>query len=97
MRRTIPAAALVIVILRVVVLAANNWPHWRGPELNGLSKEAGPVGASSHSVYGPPHLPPGAFAKNALNDYCLRSTAVSEGQIFLRTSKHLWVIGDRKK
>ena len=36
-------------------------------------------------------------AKNALNDYCLSSIAVSEGQIFLRTSKHLWVIGDRKK
>ena len=36
-------------------------------------------------------------AKNALDDYCLSSIAVSEGQIFLRTSKHLWVIGDRKK
>jgi outer membrane protein assembly factor BamB len=36
-------------------------------------------------------------AKNALDDYCLSSIAVSEGQIFLRTSKHLWVIGNRKK
>jgi outer membrane protein assembly factor BamB len=36
-------------------------------------------------------------ARNALNDYCLSSIAVSEGQIFLRTSRHLWVIGDRKK
>ncbi len=36
-------------------------------------------------------------AQNALDDYCLSSIAVSEGQIFLRTSKHLWVIGDRKK
>ena len=36
-------------------------------------------------------------AKNALDDYCLSSIAVSEGQIFLRTSKHLWVIGQRKK
>ena len=35
--------------------------------------------------------------KNALNDYCLSSIAVSEGQIFLRTSGHLWVIGNRKK
>jgi outer membrane protein assembly factor BamB len=35
-------------------------------------------------------------AKNALNDYCLSSIAVSEGQIFLRTSRHLWVIGKRK-
>ena len=36
-------------------------------------------------------------AQNALNDYCLSSIAVSEGQIFLRTSGHLWVIGNRKK
>jgi outer membrane protein assembly factor BamB len=36
-------------------------------------------------------------AQNALDDYCLSSIAVSEGQIFLRTSKHLWVIGTRKK
>lgn len=36
-------------------------------------------------------------AKNALDDYCLSSIAVSEGQIFLRTSRHLWVIGNRKK
>ena len=36
-------------------------------------------------------------ARNDLNDYCLSSIAVSEGQIFLRTSGHLWVIGNRKK
>ena len=36
-------------------------------------------------------------ARNALNDYCLSSIAVSEGQIFLRTSTHLWAIGTRKK
>jgi outer membrane protein assembly factor BamB len=36
-------------------------------------------------------------AKNALDDYCLSSIAVSEGQVFLRTSGHLWVIGDRRK
>lgn len=36
-------------------------------------------------------------AQNALNDYCLSSIAVSEGQIFLRTSGHLWAIGNRKK
>src|SRR5688500_8462384 len=36
-------------------------------------------------------------AQNALNDYCLSSLAISEGQIFLRTSGHLWVIGNRKK
>ena len=36
-------------------------------------------------------------AQNALDDYCLSSIAISQGQIFLRTSKHLWVIGERKK
>ena len=36
-------------------------------------------------------------ATNSLNDYCLSSIAVSEGQLFLRTTKHLWVIGDRKQ
>jgi outer membrane protein assembly factor BamB len=36
-------------------------------------------------------------ARNALNDYCLSSPAVSEGQIFIRTSGHLWAIGTRKK
>ena len=35
-------------------------------------------------------------SSNALNDYCLSSIAVSEGQLFLRTSGHLWVIGERK-
>ena len=36
-------------------------------------------------------------AQNALNDYCLSSIAISEGQIILRTSGHLWVIGTRRK
>jgi outer membrane protein assembly factor BamB len=36
-------------------------------------------------------------AQNALDDYSLSSPAVSEGQIFIRTSGHLWVIGDRRK
>lgn len=36
-------------------------------------------------------------ARNALNDYCLSSIAVSEGQILLRTSGHLCVIGKRRK
>ena len=35
------------------------------------------------------------IAQNAMNDYCLSSIAVSEGQLFLRTTGHLWVIGDR--
>jgi outer membrane protein assembly factor BamB len=36
-------------------------------------------------------------AQNALSDYCLSSIAVSQGQLFLRTSTNLWVIGERKK
>ena len=32
-------------------------------------------------------------AENALNDYCLSSPAISGGQIFIRTSQHLFCIG----
>lgn len=35
-------------------------------------------------------------AENKMNDYCLSSIAVSQGQLFLRTARSLWVIGDRK-
>jgi outer membrane protein assembly factor BamB len=37
------------------------------------------------------------LAQNPLNDYCLSSPAISEGQIFIRTTGHLWAIGQRKK
>ena len=37
------------------------------------------------------------LSQNPLNDYCLSSPAVSEGQIFLRTTGHLWAIGQRRK
>jgi outer membrane protein assembly factor BamB len=37
------------------------------------------------------------LAENPLNDYCLSSPAVSEGQIFIRTTGHLWAIGQRQK
>ena len=37
------------------------------------------------------------LAQNALNDYCLSSPAMSEGQIFIRTTGHLWAIGERRK
>jgi outer membrane protein assembly factor BamB len=41
------------------------------------------------------------LASNSLSDdctpYCLSTVAVSEGQLFIRTSAHLWAIGDRKK
>src|SRR5262249_2217295 len=36
-------------------------------------------------------------ATNALDDYCLSSLAVSDGQIFLRTTGHLGGIGGGKK
>lgn len=35
------------------------------------------------------------LAENALNDYCLSSPAISEGQIFIRTTQHLYCIGKR--
>ena len=34
-------------------------------------------------------------AENKMNEYCLSSIAVSDGQLFLRTAGHLWVIGER--
>jgi outer membrane protein assembly factor BamB len=37
------------------------------------------------------------LSENPLNDYCLSSPAVSEGQIFIRTTGHLWAIGQRRK
>jgi outer membrane protein assembly factor BamB len=36
------------------------------------------------------------LAENPLSDYCLSSPAVSEGQIFIRTTGHLWAIGQRR-
>ncbi|HXW05333.1 MAG TPA: PQQ-binding-like beta-propeller repeat protein [Vicinamibacterales bacterium] len=35
------------------------------------------------------------IAENPLEDYCLSSPAVSGGQIFIRTDRHLWAIGER--
>jgi outer membrane protein assembly factor BamB len=37
------------------------------------------------------------LAENPLNDYCLSTPAISEGQIFVRTTGHLWAIGERRK
>ena len=37
------------------------------------------------------------LAENPLNDYTLSSPAVSDGQIFIRTTRHVWAIGQRKK
>ena len=34
------------------------------------------------------------LAENALNDYCLSSPAISDGQIFIRTAGHLYCIGN---
>ena len=36
------------------------------------------------------------LAQNDVSDYCLSTIAVSDGQLFLRTSKALWCIGTRK-
>ena len=36
------------------------------------------------------------LAENDLDDYCLSSPAVSEGQIFIRTTGHLHAIGERR-
>ncbi|MEW5977699.1 MAG: PQQ-binding-like beta-propeller repeat protein [Acidobacteriota bacterium] len=35
------------------------------------------------------------LSENPLDDYCLSSPAISEGQIFIRTTKHLYCIGKR--
>ena len=35
------------------------------------------------------------LAENVVDDYCLSSLAISDGQIFLRTTKHLYAIGER--
>lgn len=37
------------------------------------------------------------LAENSLNDYTLSSPAISDGQIFIRTTGHLWAIGARAK
>jgi outer membrane protein assembly factor BamB len=37
------------------------------------------------------------LAENNLNDYCLSSPAISDGQIFIRTTQHLYCIGKRAK
>jgi outer membrane protein assembly factor BamB len=36
------------------------------------------------------------LAENDLNDYTLSSPAISEGQIFIRTAKALWCIGNKR-
>jgi hypothetical protein len=35
------------------------------------------------------------LAENDMNDYCLSTIAVSDGQLFLRTSHALWCVGKR--
>jgi outer membrane protein assembly factor BamB len=35
------------------------------------------------------------LAENAMNDYCLSSAAISDGQIFIRVAGHLYAIGKR--
>ncbi len=35
------------------------------------------------------------LAENALNDYCLSSPSISDGQVFIRTTQYLYCIGNR--
>ena len=37
------------------------------------------------------------LAENDLGDYCLSSPAISDGQIFIRTSAFLYAIGERRR
>ena len=37
------------------------------------------------------------LAENDLGDYCLSSPAISDGQIFIRTSAFLYAIGERRQ
>ena len=41
------------------------------------------------------------LASNSLDGdctpYCLSTVAVSQGQLFLKTSSHMWVVGQRHK
>ena len=41
------------------------------------------------------------LASNTFNDpcapYCLASVAVSQGQLFIKTDAHMWVVGERRK
>ena len=36
------------------------------------------------------------IAQNPLDDYCLSSPAISDGQIFIRTTGYLYAIGERR-
>jgi outer membrane protein assembly factor BamB len=37
------------------------------------------------------------LATNTFDDYCLSSPAISEGQIFIRTTTNLWAIGQKRR
>jgi outer membrane protein assembly factor BamB len=50
-------------------------------------------GVTSVFKAGPAFAP---VAENTVDEYVLSSIAVSEGQLFLRTSKHLYAIGERQ-
>ncbi|MEZ6125551.1 MAG: PQQ-binding-like beta-propeller repeat protein [Planctomycetaceae bacterium] len=43
-----------------------------------------------------PGVKPDVVAENPLGEYCFASPAVSQGQLFLRSEKHLFAIGVRK-
>jgi len=37
------------------------------------------------------------LATNTFDEYCLSSPAISDGQIFIRTSAYLWAVGERRR
>jgi outer membrane protein assembly factor BamB len=37
------------------------------------------------------------LATNTFDDYCLSSPAISDGQIFIRTTSYLWAVGERRR
>ena len=54
-------------------------------------------GVAIHGENWPHWRGPFLNVAHAGEDYCLSSPAMSEGQIFMRTTAHLWAIGERRK
>lgn len=89
--------ALVIICGTTALLRADQWPNWRGPSSNGVSRETNlPVRWSKTenvtSKAGPVF---GLLAENDIDEDTLSSPAISDGQIFSRTDKALYAVGKR--
>ena len=73
-------AAFILSVLLSASVLAHDWPQWRNGEMNGVSAEK--------------NLPSVAHpAPTRPRSYTLSSMAVSDGQLFVRTSEG---VGDRK-